>query len=83
MRPTLITAAAYFAFAMTGAVVAEETTPAVSNAAVLENIYGAMEKTSAEALNTVVASAETRIGQQVAVLEEQSEPKPAITVASN
>lgn len=83
MRPTLITAAAYFAFAMTGAAVAEGTKPAVSNAAVLENVYEAMEKTSAEALNMVVASAETRVGRQVAVLEEQSEPTPVITVASN
>lgn len=83
MRSTLMTAAAYFAFAMTGTAFAAETQPSVKSGAVLENIYDAMQKNSEDALGAVLASAETRLEPQVAALEERSEPTPAITVASN
>lgn len=84
---TTLTAAAYFAFAMMGPAFAGEISPAVtasvSASDVLNNIYTAMDKDRAETEGAVVASAESRLSEQLAALDAQPAPAPAITIASN
>jgi cyanophycinase-like exopeptidase len=70
--------AAIFAFAAsTGLAFAGENAHAADNSAVLENIYAHMDENRANAFAVVLASAEDRMAERLAKIDNANAPKAA------